>query len=1426
MIWDPEAMANIPKPKVLTLDPNDENIILCIPDDVDPSKVKRESGPQPKVKIPHPHVKKSKILLGKAGVINVLAEDTPPPPPKSPDRDPYNISNDAYYVAKSSESTLRMKVGGNNLIQHSTPVVELRAPFIPTFMNATKLRNFHRPILRKYSHGALAGPISQPVLPLTKQIRKKAKQRELERIASGGGDVFFMRTAEDLTGRDGDIVLIEFCEEHPPLMNQVGMCSKIKNYYKRKAAKDSGAPNFRWGETAFAHTSPFLGILQPGQCVQTVENNMYRAPIYPHRVPSTDFLIIRTRNNYFVREVDALFTAGQECPLYEVFGPNSKRANNFVRDFLQVFIYRLFWKSPDNPRKIRMDHIKNAFPAHSESSIRKRLKQCADFKRTGMNSNWWVIKPEFRLPTEEEIRAMVSPEQCCAYFSMIAAEQRLKDAGYGEKFIFAPADDDDEEQQLKMDDEIKVAPWNTTRAYIQAVRGKCLLQLTGPADPTGCGEGFSYVRMPNKPMQTKEEHDNQPKRSVTGTDADLRRLSLSNAKALLRKFQVPEEEIKKLSRWEVIDVVRTLSTEKSKAGEEGMDKFSRGNRFSIAEHQERYKEECQRIFDLQNKVLASEEVLSTDEGESTASEESDLEEMGKNLENMLANKKTSVQLSLEREEQERQELLKIMQEEQQDGKGKKGKDDDQGTNVGQGHAGRVLKITRTFKHPDGRMYSRTEIVRRQPVIDAYVKIRQTKDESFIKSFATIDEAQKEEMKREKRRIQEQLRRIKRNQQRGQMGPGDRLSGGREGGGGSRRKPKLKPDLKLKCGACGEVGHMRTNKACALYTGPDRIAPSSSQTSTDRNVDDQEEDFEREMYEDEDEEDLVNVEGTKVKLNSKLLKKHEDKKRMQMGYERDAYGRRKRRFGMDTHCDYLQKHQKSSNRRRTDPVVVMSTILEVILNEMRDMPDVTPFMFPVNAKSVPDYYKIIQRPMDLQTIRENLRQKRYQSREEFLADVNQIVENSTKYNGPKNLLTEAAQRMLQKCIECLSEKEDKLMRLEKAINPLLDDNDQVALSFIFEKLISGKLKTMPESWPFLKPVNKKQVKDYYTVIRKPMDLETVTKKVAAHKYHSRQEFLADIALISKNCEQYNGSESTFTAQSKVLLEAATRSLMEEYGDHCEHLEKNIAVAQERARNESYDSWGEDDHDGGDNDSRHSSGGEDDGMDLDTSMDRPGTSSLATSPTPEVKRGRGRPRKPKDPNADAPKSPKAKRGRGRPRKSEKNSQNLEEDLQFSSDEDDFEEVSDQDHEATSLLNQGEKMHFKTENSMEFPDGAQAGGGEDDNTQIASAAEAMVQLSGYYGQQQDESMDVDPNYDPSDFLGNLREQKPKLEAIDEAEEMNPEQKPAAIHDDLAISDSDEEAETKVKLEPPSAEEPPPPSGADNKTDANDENDDLLWF
>lgn len=162
---------------------------------------------------------------------------------------------------------------------------------------------------------------------------------------------------------------------------------------------------------------------------------------------------------------------------------------------------------------------------------------------------------------------------------------------------------------------------------------------------------------------------------------------------------------------------------------------------------------------------------------------------------------------------------------------------------------------------------------------------------------------------------------------------------------SRRKVKLKPDLKLKCGACGQVGHMRTNKACPQYTGA-MATPSLSVAMTEE----QEEEIEKELNCD-DEEDLVNVDGTKMKLSGKLLKRHEDVKRrtLLLKVPKEAVKGKRRRVGTDIHCDYLKKHNKPANRRCTDPVVALSSILEQILNELRDMPDVQPFLFPVNAK---------------------------------------------------------------------------------------------------------------------------------------------------------------------------------------------------------------------------------------------------------------------------------------------------------------------------------------------------------------------------------------------------------------------------------------------------------------------------------------------
>uniref|UniRef100_A0A6I8RVZ8 Transcription initiation factor TFIID subunit n=1 Tax=Xenopus tropicalis TaxID=8364 RepID=A0A6I8RVZ8_XENTR len=1146
IIWDDQAMDRILDPPVLNLDPNDENIILEIPDE----KEETTSNSPSKESKKESSLKKSRILLGKTGVIKEEPQQNMSQPEV---KDPWNLSNDEFYYPK--QQGLRGTFGGN-IIQHSIPAVELRQPFFPTHMGPMKLRLFHRPPLKKYSFGALSQPGPHPSQSLLKHIKKKAKMREQERQASGGGEMFFMRTSQDLTGKDGDLILAEYSEENPPLMMQVGMASKIKNYYKRKPGKDPGAPDCKFGETVYCHTSPFLGSLHPGQLLQAFENNLFRAPIYLHKMTETDFLIIRTRQGYYIRDIVDIFVVGQQCPLFEVPGPNSKRANTHIRDFLQVFIYRLFWKSKDRPRRIRMEDIKKAFPSHSESSIRKRLKLCADFKRTGMDSNWWVLKPDFRLPTEEEIRAMVSPEQCCAYYSMIAAEQRLKDAGYGEKSFFAPEEENEEDFQMKIDDEVRTAPWNTTRAFIAAMKGKCLLEVTGVADPTGCGEGFSYVKIPNKPTQQKQD-DKEPqpvKKTVTGTDADLRRLSLKNAKQLLRKFGVPEEEIKKLSRWEVIDVVRTMSTEQARSGEGPMSKFARGSRFSVAEHQERYKEECQRIFDLQNKVLESAEVLSTDTDSSSA-EDSDFEEMGKNIENMLQNKKTSSQLSREREEQERKELQRMLMGASSAASGGSHKDDDTAsvTSLNSAASGRRLKIYRTFRDEDGKEYVRCETVRKPSVIDAYSRIRTTKDDEFIRKFALFDEQHREEMRKERRRIQEQLRRLKRNQEKEKLrGPPEKKP----------KKMKERPDLKLKCGACGAIGHMRTNKFCPLYYQTN--APPSNPVAM---TEEQEEELEKTVIHN-DNEELIKVEGTKIVLGKQLIESADEVRRKSLVLKfpkQQLPQKKKRRVGSTVHCDYLNRPHKSIHRRRTDPMVTLSSVLESIINDMRDMPNTYPFHSPVNAKVVKDYYKIVINPMDLQTLRENVRKRMYPSREEFREAVELIVKNSILYNGPKHSLTQICQAMLELCEEKLREKEDKLARLEKAINPLLDDDDQVAFSFILDNIVTQKMMAVPDSWPFHHPVNKKFVPDYYKVIVNPMDLETIRQNISKHKYQNREFFQADVNLIYANSIKYNGEYSQYSKTAQEIVNICIQTLLE-YDEHLTQLEKDISTAKEAALEE--------------------------------------------------------------------------------------------------------------------------------------------------------------------------------------------------------------------------------------------------------------------
>lgn len=86
-----------------------------------------------------------------------------------------------------------------------------------------------------------------------------------------------------------------------------------------------------------------------------------------------------------------------------------------------------------------------------------------------------------------------------------------------------------------------------------------------------------------------------------------------------------------------------------------------------------------------------------------------------------------------------------------------------------------------------------------------------------------------------------------------------------------------------------------------------------------------------------------------------------------------------------------------------------------------------------------------------------------------------------------------------------------------------DDTKVGQEELYEPMerVLEQLKAYREhSIPFLQRVNKKDAPDYYDVIKKPMDLGTIGKKMKNTEYTTKQEFIDDLNLIWENCLYYN------------------------------------------------------------------------------------------------------------------------------------------------------------------------------------------------------------------------------------------------------------------------------------------------------------------
>jgi hypothetical protein len=86
-----------------------------------------------------------------------------------------------------------------------------------------------------------------------------------------------------------------------------------------------------------------------------------------------------------------------------------------------------------------------------------------------------------------------------------------------------------------------------------------------------------------------------------------------------------------------------------------------------------------------------------------------------------------------------------------------------------------------------------------------------------------------------------------------------------------------------------------------------------------------------------------------------------------------------------------------------------------------------------------------------------------------------------------------------------------------------------------EIVDGFL-ARPDSGPFREPVDWRglELDDYPEIVKHPMDLGTVKRKLERHEYGTAAECAYDIKLIWRNCQKYNAEGSEFWILAKSFI----------------------------------------------------------------------------------------------------------------------------------------------------------------------------------------------------------------------------------------------------------------------------------------------------
>ena len=402
--------------------------------------------------------------------------------------------------------------------------------------------------------------------------------------------------------------------------------------------------------------SPLLGPLEKGEHQLVVDNNLFRSAAAVHAAGSGDFLLIRRGNGKWeLREVSAVVTVGQQEPHVKVPVPVSVTMRTYEEKRFVDYVHRELRRRIARETKaagqpidhstvtVSMGELKDKFPHTSEQLMRNRLREkCGCEPKTGKGGigageGRWGLRFDARIPEEAELRQRLPPEMVCGYESMRAGELRLRQLGLRrfEKLMgqsrerlklarkLLPPRGRTEEEMKELGAYIhhllQLTSWNLTQSFHEVVRdGRGTFMLSGVGDPSGRGRGVSYIKAHVKEsakgskqatIKTKAGIKMPTSGNIAGTNSDLRSLSMEQARQFLLKLGATDAEIKPLTRWNRIDLLKRLAGAAANDGGElglAFGRFGRLQRTTATDTQLQYLKKTADIHTRQLTVLTEE----------------------------------------------------------------------------------------------------------------------------------------------------------------------------------------------------------------------------------------------------------------------------------------------------------------------------------------------------------------------------------------------------------------------------------------------------------------------------------------------------------------------------------------------------------------------------------------------------------------------------------------------------------------------------------------------------------------------------------------------------------------------------------------------------------------------------------------------------